>query len=125
MKYVYFDCSSGASGDMILASLLSLGVPVEDFQEAVKGLKLPVEIKITRGKSLGLAGTRVQVRTADDSPARTFDQVSQVIKRSGFEPEIKEKALKVFRGSFRQKAEFMAQVLRGLTSTRQRPTMPW
>ncbi|MBP6059339.1 MAG: DUF111 family protein, partial [Candidatus Saccharicenans sp.] len=28
MKYVYFDCSSGASGDMVLASLLSLGVPV-------------------------------------------------------------------------------------------------
>ena len=83
MNYVYFDCFSGASGDMILASLLSLGVPAEQFQAAVKALKLPVEIKITRGKSMGLAGTRVQVRTSVDSPARNFDQVSKVIKQSG------------------------------------------
>jgi len=100
MNYVYFDCFSGASGDMILASLLSLGVPAEQFQAAVKGLKLPVEIKITRGKSMGLAGTRVQVRTSVDSPARNFDQVSKVIKQSKFEPQIKEKAISIFRRLF-------------------------
>ena len=100
MKYVYFDCSSGASGDMILASLLSLGIPAEEFKQAIKRLNLPVEIKITRGKSLGLTGTRVQVITSGDTPARNFDEVSKVINRSKVEPEVKDKVIKVFRRLF-------------------------
>ncbi|HQH61831.1 MAG TPA: nickel pincer cofactor biosynthesis protein LarC [Candidatus Saccharicenans sp.] len=100
MKYVYFDCSSGASGDMILASLLSLGVPVEEFQQAIQGLKLPVEIKVSRGKSHGLAGTRVEVITSGQSSPRNFEQVSKVINRSRLEAELKAKAIQIFRRLF-------------------------
>ncbi|MDD8020836.1 MAG: nickel pincer cofactor biosynthesis protein LarC [Acidobacteriota bacterium] len=96
MKYIYFDCSSGASGDMILAALLSLGVPLKKFKEAIKGLKLPVEIRVSSSKSLGFRGTAVKVITAGSSPVRNFKEVSRIIKQSKFKPAVKEKAIKVF-----------------------------
>jgi uncharacterized protein (TIGR00299 family) protein len=100
MKYVYFDCSSGASGDMILASLLSLGIPVEEFQQAMQRLKLPVEIKVSKGKSQGLIGTRVEVLTSGQSSPRNFEEVMRVISRSRLEAEVKDKASQIFRRLF-------------------------
>lgn len=100
MKYIYFDCSSGASGDMILASLLSLGIPVEEFQQAMQRLKLPVEIKVSRGKAQGLVGTRVEVITSGQSSPRNFEEVRKVINRSRLEAEIKAKAIQIFRRLF-------------------------
>jgi len=100
MKYIYFDCSSGASGDMILASLLSLGIPVEEFQQAMQRLKLPVEIKVSRGKAQGLVGTRVEVITSGQSSPRNFEEVRKVINRSRLEAEIKTKATQIFRRLF-------------------------
>ncbi len=100
MKYIYFDCSSGASGDMILASLLSLGIPVEEFQQAMQRLKLPVEIRVSKGKSQGLVGTRVEVITSGQSSPRNFEEVRKVINRSRLEAEIKAKAIQIFRRLF-------------------------
>jgi len=100
MKYVYFDCSSGASGAMILASLLSLGIPVEEFQQAMQRLKLPVEIKVSKGKSQGLIGTRVEVLTYGQSSPRNFEEVMRVISRSRLEAEVKDKASQIFRRLF-------------------------
>ncbi|RFT15876.1 MAG: hypothetical protein OP8BY_2274 [Candidatus Saccharicenans subterraneus] len=100
MKFVYFDCSAGASGDMILASLLSLGVPLEEFQEAIGKLKLKVEVRARKASSNGFSGLRVEVRVPRTSSSRTFSEVAAIISRSNLEPEIKENALKIFRRLF-------------------------
>ncbi|MEA2499642.1 MAG: Nickel insertion protein, partial [Actinomycetota bacterium] len=36
---LYFDCFSGASGDMILGALIDLGVPVELVRENLSRLR--------------------------------------------------------------------------------------
>ncbi|MBC7360890.1 MAG: nickel pincer cofactor biosynthesis protein LarC [Candidatus Aminicenantes bacterium] len=100
MKYVYFDCSAGASGDMILAALLSLGVPVEDFKKAINSLKLNVDIQVKKAKSKGFSGLKVKVLTSAVSIERNFLDVEQIITRSKFSPEVKEKALAIFRRLF-------------------------
>lgn len=100
MKFVYFDCSAGASGDMILASLLSLGVPLKEFQQAIGRLGLGVEVQARKASSNGFSGLRVEVRVARTSSGRTFSEVARIISRSRLETEVKENALKIFRRLF-------------------------
>ncbi|NPV83571.1 MAG: nickel pincer cofactor biosynthesis protein LarC [Candidatus Aminicenantes bacterium] len=100
MKFIYFDCSAGASGDMILASLLSLGVPLEEFRQAIGGLKLKVEVRARKASSNGFSGLRVEVQVPRTSSSRTFSEVAGTISRSKLEPEVKENALKIFRRLF-------------------------
>ncbi|MDI6699191.1 MAG: nickel pincer cofactor biosynthesis protein LarC [Candidatus Saccharicenans sp.] len=100
MKFIYFDCSAGASGDMILASLLSLGVPLEEFRQAIGRLKLGVEIKTRKASSNGFSGLQVEVKVPLTSSGRTFSEVEKIITRSKLQPEIKQKSLKIFKRLF-------------------------
>jgi len=100
MKFIYFDCSSGASGDMILASLLSLGVPLEEFRQVLSRLKLKVEVEARKATSGGFSGLRVEVRVPKASPAKTFREVADIISRSKLESEIKNNSLQIFRRLF-------------------------
>jgi len=109
MKYVYFDCFSGASGDMILGALLALGVEPEDFNQAISSLKLKVKIKVKAEQSGGLAGLRVKVETAAKSPARNFREVKKVIEDSRLPVRVKEKALLVFKRLFAAEARVHGQ----------------
>ncbi|MFC1492276.1 nickel insertion protein, partial [Nitrospinota bacterium] len=40
MKTVYFDCFAGASGDMLLGSLLDLGLSLRSLEEGLAALDL-------------------------------------------------------------------------------------
>ncbi len=40
MRQLYFDCFSGASGDMILGSLLDAGLKIEDLRQDLSLLGL-------------------------------------------------------------------------------------
>ena len=85
---------------MILASLLSLGVPLEDFRQAINNLKLRVDIKVSKASSRGFSGLRVEVVVPKNSAGRTFSEVESTIKKSRLEPEVKENALKIFKRLF-------------------------
>jgi hypothetical protein len=55
MKILYFDCFSGVSGDMTLAALLDLGLPLEKLQEELKKLGLEnYSLKFVRGPGVEL-----------------------------------------------------------------------
>ena len=40
MKLAYFDCPSGAAGDMILGAVVDAGVPFETLERELTGLGL-------------------------------------------------------------------------------------
>ena len=41
MRIAYFDCPSGAAGDMILGALVDAGLPVEELERGLAALRLP------------------------------------------------------------------------------------
>jgi uncharacterized protein (TIGR00299 family) protein len=60
---LYFDCPSGASGDMILGALIDLGVPLEGVRAALGSLAIEPGIVWTdRVTRAGVTATRFRVR---------------------------------------------------------------
>jgi len=55
-RLVYFDCASGASGDMLLGALVDLGLPIDSLRQELA--KLP------------LGGYRLEARAVDRSGLR-------------------------------------------------------
>ena len=105
MKYVYFDASSGLSGDMILGSLLDLGADPALFKKAMARLKLPVRIEVHEVERSHLRGLKVDVIVERKKPVtRTWADVEGIIGRSPFSPGVKADARKVFKRLFQAEA---------------------
>lgn len=65
-RVAYFDCFSGASGDMLVASLLDAGASIEDLQHALSALPLGGYETLTNPASQkGITGRRFHVRIDD------------------------------------------------------------
>jgi pyridinium-3,5-bisthiocarboxylic acid mononucleotide nickel chelatase len=98
-RVAYFDCASGASGDMVLGAVVDLGLPVETLRHDLDALALPgyrLEARrVTRG---GLAATQVEV--VADPPAsghRHLHHILELLQASSLEPQVKENAGSLFR----------------------------
>jgi len=61
-RVLYFDCFSGAAGDMILAALLDAGLPLEALKGALGSLGVDHELVVERVMRAGIAATHVSVR---------------------------------------------------------------
>ena len=98
MKTAYFDCFSGASGDMILGALVDVGMPVEALVEALK--TLPADgwkIEARTERRQGIAGTRVEVKTeAEPHTHRRLNDILQLIKESGLNARVQKSAARIF-----------------------------
>jgi len=66
VKVLYFDCFSGASGDMIVGALIDAGVPLEEIRGALGSLSIDRNAVWTeRVQRAGLGATKFQVRGED------------------------------------------------------------
>ena len=99
MKIAYFDCFSGISGDMTLGALVDAGVDLAAIREELA--KLPVtgyrlEARVVRRS--GLRGTKVDVIVDEAAqPARRYTDIAAMISESELEPEVRKRALAIFR----------------------------
>ena len=106
MVIAYFDCFSGASGDMLLGSLLDAGLPLKDLETdlallGIGGYRLAAE-HVTRR---GLTGTHLRVLAETDGrPVRTMPAVEQIIGGSDLRQRVKRRSLAVFRRLARAEA---------------------
>jgi uncharacterized protein (TIGR00299 family) protein len=65
---LYFDCFSGAAGDMILGALIDAGLPVDELRRALGSLGVGHELGVTKVLRAGLSATYVEVvETAQSS----------------------------------------------------------
>jgi pyridinium-3,5-bisthiocarboxylic acid mononucleotide nickel chelatase len=68
-KTLYFDCFSGASGDMIVGALLDLGLPIDDLRAALGSLSAELgEVSATRVLRSGISATKFHAQSHYDHP---------------------------------------------------------
>lgn len=99
MKIAYFDCFSGASGDMILGALIDSGLPLEELKAALASLKLSgIDVKASPVKKGALVGTKVDVLVPPGpSHHRHLSDIVELIDKSGLDQDVKEDAKRIFR----------------------------
>jgi len=80
MAHLHFDSFGGASGDMILASLLDLGISKNAIEETLTGLGLgPFRIEVHEETDHGIRGLRIDIIPPDERP----DLLSSLVRAAG------------------------------------------
>ena len=93
-RAIYFDCFSGISGDMILGSLVDLGVDVKLIRKELKKVNLKgYKLTSHQVKRNGITGTKINV-VVDPSiektgQARSFIDIKKLIVESSLSKNIK------------------------------------
>lgn len=98
MRIAYFDCFSGASGDMILGSMIDAGLSPRRLREELKKVRLPtVHLNIKRVLKRGISATQVVVEGRNEKKShRNLEELLQIIERSHLDSEVKKKSKEVF-----------------------------
>lgn len=99
MRVAYFDCFSGASGDMILGSMVDAGLPFDGLKEVMKKLKLrDITIKAKRVLKGGISGTQILIEGKEEKRhSRSLGEIFKIIDQSHLEADVKEKSKEIFR----------------------------
>ena len=97
MRVLYFDCFSGAAGDMILGALLDAGASEEAVRRALAALPLEgysVEIRgVTRAS---LRATKVDVTVTGDQEHRGPREVAALLAGAPLPANVRSRAQRVF-----------------------------
>jgi uncharacterized protein (TIGR00299 family) protein len=98
MRIAYFDCFSGASGDMILGSMIDAGLSSRRLGEELKKLHLPsIHLRAIKVLKNGISATRVIVESRDETRShRNLKELSRIVDRSRLGSEVKNKSREVF-----------------------------
>jgi uncharacterized protein (TIGR00299 family) protein len=97
-RVVYFDCASGAAGDMLLGAAVDLGLPLERLREELARLPLAgYRLEAERVTRAGLAATHVRVVTeGDERSHRHLSHVLEIVQRSTLPAPVRDKAAALF-----------------------------
>jgi uncharacterized protein (TIGR00299 family) protein len=97
-KILFFDAVSGVSGDMIVSSLLDLGVPMKVLEDAVgvlpvTGYQLERAVRIRSGIACGAFDVKVH----EPQPERTWSAIDMMLEASSLTDATKNLSRKIFR----------------------------
>lgn len=99
MRTAYFDCFSGAAGDMILAALLDAGCPLAALRDVVARLKLPgVALEAGKLTKQGISATQVRVHVPPEARKkhRHLPQIVRIIDEAQLDAAVAADAKRVF-----------------------------
>jgi uncharacterized protein (TIGR00299 family) protein len=97
MKTLYFDCFAGASGDMILAAMIAVGVEPAVFRQQLSLLGVPgYTIDFETVDRSGISATYARVQTAHEHAHRHLSDILKIIYDSRLTDNVKNRAAKIF-----------------------------
>jgi uncharacterized protein (TIGR00299 family) protein len=110
-KILYFDCFSGASGDMVLGALIDLGVSIDRVRAALATLVPPdCELTATRVSRSGIGAIQFDVREGrhgdgEHARHRGLHEILEMIAGAGLPERVASRATLLFERLGRVEAE--------------------
>ena len=98
-KILYYDASSGISGDMNLAAFVGLGVDFGYLCSELEKLNLSGEFRLEQKNVVknGIAATKIDVVLLESQPhARSYADIKQILASSNLSEFCKKKAVAIF-----------------------------
>ena len=100
MKIAYFDCFSGAAGDMIVGALIDAGAPRDELLARLRALGVSgYELAAEKVCKQGLSATRFDVTLTDqgNQPHRHLEDVYAILNEASLGDSVRAKAKAIFR----------------------------
>jgi len=97
-KLLFFDCFSGSAGDMCVAALLDLGVPLPAIESALA--QLPLEgyrLQVSQTQQSGIGATRFDVLVENAQPERSYAQIDEMLQSAPLDDKTASLARAMFR----------------------------
>jgi uncharacterized protein (TIGR00299 family) protein len=96
MKTLYFDVVSGASGDMILSSLIDIGVPLEHLRSELAKFSIPgLTLDIEKQKRSGISASHLVLHWETPRVYRHVHQILDMIKSANFPARVYDRSQSV------------------------------
>lgn len=95
MKALIFDAFSGASGDMILGSLMDLGADKNKIIEVLESA-LDISVSIEKANKKGIEATDVHIHVQGEEKPRSYAELVEMVKSTGLPDDIEKNTLSVF-----------------------------
>jgi uncharacterized protein (TIGR00299 family) protein len=97
MRLAYGDLIGGVSGDMFVAALLDLGLPLGKLKSELKKIPtLRFELRVSKRTVHSVRAIQLRVVCAANEPPRPWKQIRALIERSKLDPEIKKTGVEIF-----------------------------
>jgi pyridinium-3,5-bisthiocarboxylic acid mononucleotide nickel chelatase len=97
VSIVYFDCVGGASGDMILGSLVAAGAPLPEIERNLRALPLPgIALSSTVVKRHGFDALLLQVSTEETKAHRHYTEIRRMLEGGALPPRVLRRSLAAF-----------------------------
>ncbi len=97
MKIAYFDCFSGAGGDMIAAAMLDAGLDAKFLKDQIATLGIKdLKIEITSTKRGGFKALSFVPVIVEQHSHRKLQEIICLIRNSGISEDAKKTAVKIF-----------------------------
>ncbi|MCC6521155.1 MAG: nickel pincer cofactor biosynthesis protein LarC [Polyangiaceae bacterium] len=97
-KLLFLDCPSGVAGDMTLAALLDLGVPLAAVERALAALPLGgYRLVLGHAHRSGIVATTFQVELTEPHPERSYATIDRLLADAPLEPGVRSLARRIFR----------------------------
>ena len=105
MRTLYFDCFSGAAGDMLLGALLDIDSDRDFVDQQLRALNLPGwRLGSTTVTRSGVRATHAIVELHDDQPARDYTAIRTILEEADLHPEVRRLSTDVFEALARAEA---------------------
>jgi len=97
MRIAYGDLIGGVSGDMFVAALLDLGLPLDRLRDELKKITtLQFDIRSRKKTIHSLRASQFQVICPKHEAPRSWKQIRDLIKRSKLDPAVKSTSSEIF-----------------------------
>jgi uncharacterized protein (TIGR00299 family) protein len=105
-KLLYFDCFSGAAGNMILGALLELGVPARVVRDGLAGLRLEgLRMRAERVRRGPFAARYVRFSAPPASVReRPYREIRKLLARATLPPTVRDRSQRIFEALARAEA---------------------